>query len=124
MSEWRKLIDVNRNEGHGKYGHILDPGSGDTVRAYVYYNSDGTIDEKKTYTDYYYRQLHKDDEDIDNEDKDDEDEDNENKNKKEGCLTKLWKAPFRLLWWLVKKALVILSLGVLSGLLNSDDDKN
>lgn len=39
---------------------------------------------------------------------------------KEGCLTKLWKAPFRLLWWLIKQALVILSLGMLSAWLNND----
>ena len=40
---------------------------------------------------------------------------------KEGCLTKLWKAPFRLLWWLTKKVLIILSLGLLSSVLSSDD---
>ena len=56
MSKSRELIDVKRNESAGKYSSTLDPGFGDTVQAYVYYNSDGTIDEKKTYTDYYYKQ--------------------------------------------------------------------
>ena len=121
MSKSRELIDVKRNESAGKYSSTLDPGSGDTVQAYVYYNSDGTIDEKKTYTDYYYKQLHKDDDD---ESKDKKDKKAKSSKEKEGCLTKLWKAPFRLLWWLVKKALIILSLGILSGLLNGDDDKN
>lgn len=126
MSKSRELIDVKRNESAGKYNSTLDPGSGDTVQAYVYYNSDGTIDEKKTYTDYYYKQLHKDDEVEDDEVEDDEDKNKKEKpsKEKEGCLTKLWKAPFRLLWWLVKKALIILSLGILSGLLDGDDDKN
>lgn len=125
MSKWRELIDVDRNETAGKYSSTLDPGSGDTVQAYVYYNSDGTIDEKKTYTDYYYKQLHKDDEGKSKDKKDKKEKPSKTKpsKEKEGCLTKLWKAPFRLLWWLIKKALVILSLGVLSGLLNSDDDK-
>ena len=121
MSKSRELIDVKRNESAGKYSSTLDPDSGDTVQAYVYYNSDGTIDEKKTYTDYYYKQLHKDDEVEDDEDKNKKEKPSK---EKEGCLTKLWKAPFRLLWWLVKKALIILSLGILSGLLNGDDDKN
>lgn len=38
----------------------------------------------------------------------------------DGCLMKIVKAPFRFLWWLIKKAFVILSLGLLSGVLNSD----
>lgn len=41
---------------------------------------------------------------------------------KDGCLIKLIKAPFRLLFWLIKKILIILSFGILSGLLNSDDN--
>ena len=38
----------------------------------------------------------------------------------DGCLMKIVKAPFRFLWWLIKKTFVILSLGLLSGVLNSD----
>ena len=55
------------------------------------------------------------------------DKGNEGKDeKKEGCLAKILKAPFRLLWWLtkfiLKNALVILTFGILNGWFDKDKD--
>ena len=48
-------------------------------------------------------------------------------NDKEGCLTKIIKAPFRFLWWLIKFifkiALSILTLGLVNSWFNGDKDK-
>ena len=45
---------------------------------------------------------------------------------KEGCLTKIIKAPFRILWWLIKfilkNALVILTFGLANGWFDDDKD--
>ena len=79
----------------------------------IFYKSDGSIDEERTYTKCYLKQIHKNDKVSDNKKKSSKD--------KEGCLTKIWKAPFRLLWWIFKKALILLSFGILSNLLNSEE---
>ena len=61
---------------------------------------------KKTKMKEYYRTLHPNE-----------------KKEKEGFLAKIIKAPFRLLWWLFKKALILLSFGLLAGILNSEDEE-
>ena len=96
------------------------------IEALVYYNDDGTINEEYTYSDQWKRknklcQYSEENNKKKEEDNKEKAKEGKTSKKKEGCLTKLWKAPFRLLWWLIKKALVILSLGLLSGFLNSDD---
>lgn len=83
--------------------------------AEVYYKRDGSIDEERTYTKAYLKQIHKNDNGSNTKEKSSKD--------KEGCLTKLWKAPFRLLWWIFKKALILLSFGLLANLLNSEEQK-
>lgn len=46
--------------------------------------------------------------------------------KKEGCMAKIIKAPFRLLWWIIKfilkNLLVILTLGIASSWLDNKKD--
>ena len=81
----------------------------------VFYKSDGSVDEERTYTKTYLKRIHKNDKASKNKKKSSKD--------KEGCLTKLWKAPFRLLWWILKKALLLLSFGLLANLLNSEEHK-
>ena len=103
-------IKIDRSEGW-KYKSTLDNCS-DGYRARVYVDNNGEISK-----DSYSKEFNK---------KNDKTEKTEKKEKKdrkekEGCLTKLWKAPFRLLWWLTKKVLIILSLGLLSSVLSSDD---
>ena len=41
-----------------------------------------------------------------------------NKKDGDGCLVKILKSPFKLLWWVIKKILGILTLGLLSSWLN------
>ncbi len=102
-----KEINIDRSEGW-KYKSTLD-NSSDGYRARVYVDDNGEISK-----DSYSQEFNK---------KNDKTEKKEKKDRKEkeGCLTKLWKAPFRLLWWLTKKVLIILSLGLLSSVLSSDD---
>ena len=105
----------------GKYkttytGTESDPHSATSARTYhealVYYNDDGSIDESMT-----YRRENKEKEKEKKKEKKKEKNKRE-KNNKEGCLAKIIKAPFRLLWWLVKQCLVIVSLGMLNEWLN------
>lgn len=42
--------------------------------------------------------------------------------KKSGCLGKIIKAPFKLLWWVVKWLLIICTAGALTGVLNKDSE--
>jgi len=44
-----------------------------------------------------------------------------NSKQKEGCLTRIIKAPLRFLWWAFKRILGILTLGLISSWLNSDE---
>ena len=100
-------IKINRSEGW-KYQSTHGT-NGDDYHARVYVDDKGEISK-----DSYSQEFNK---------KNDKTEKKEKKDRKEkeGCLTKLWKAPFRLLWWLTKKVLIILSLGLLSSVLSSDD---
>lgn len=45
----------------------------------------------------------------------------EKENDGDGCLMKIIKAPFKLIWWIIKNVLIIVSLGMLSSWLNSDE---
>lgn len=78
---------------------------GDKVYATVYLKK-GKLDEKESLSKEYYMTLHPNE-----------------KEEKEGFLAKIIKAPFRLLWWLFKKALILLSFGLLAGILNSEDEE-
>ncbi len=93
------------------------------------------VDDKgKISKDSYSREYNKKLEDEDskgNDEKPDKngkgDKGNEGKDeKKEGCLAKILKAPFRLLWWLtkfvLKNALVILTFGIVNGWFDKDKD--
>ena len=76
---------------------------GDKVYATVYLKN-GKLDEKKSLSIDYYKTLHPNE-----------------KYEKEGCLAKIIKAPFRLLWWILKKALILFSFGLLANWLNSEE---
>ena len=90
---------------------LKDPHDGSSSQTYyearVIRKSDGSIDES-SYSHNYRKQLHKKDK-------------KEEKNKeKEGCLKRILLFPFRLIWWVVKMVLIIVSLGALSDVLNGD----
>jgi len=116
------IIHVSSEESK-KFANVsgTDPAKGFDVK--VFYNADGSINEEKTYTGAYREKL---------KESRSQDEPKNNKkapkenNDKEGCLTKIIKAPFRFLWWLVKfifkNALVILTLGLANGWFNDDKD--
>ena len=94
--------------------------------ARIHYHEDGSINEEWTYNKTYIEKLHGK-ENIDNsENEADSSKTNENEsdssktNEKEGCLTKIIKLLLKGLWWLTKKILVVLSLGILSSFLEDD----
>ena len=114
-------IEVKRGSSEwAKYANHLS--SSDSDRVTVYYKSDGSIDEDKTYTSTYRNKLA--------EQRGQQTQDTKSKGKteekKEGCLMKIIKAPFRLIWWLLKfilkTVLTILTLGLISNFLNKDKD--
>lgn len=85
---------------------------------------------KDSYSHEYNKKL-EDEDSKGNDEKPDKngkgDKGNEGKDeKKEGCLAKILKAPFRLLWWLpkfvFKNALVILTFGIVNGWFDKDKD--
>lgn len=103
--------------------------NGDDYYADVYVDDNGNIS-KDTYSREYNKKL-EDEDSKGNDEKPDKngkgDKGNEGKDeKKEGCLAKILKAPFRLLWWLtkfiLKNALVILTFGILNGWFDKDKD--
>lgn len=114
-------IEVKRGSSEwAKYANHLS--SSDSDRVTVYYKSDGSIDEEKTYTSTYRNELA--------EQRGQQTQDTKSKGKteekKESCLMKIIKAPFRLIWWLLKfilkTVLTILTLGLISNFLNKDKD--
>ena len=131
-----KDIKIDRSEGW-KYSDRLD--NGDDYYARVYVDDKGKIS-KDSYSREYNKKLEDEDskgndEKPDKNGKGDKDNDkngkgdkgNEGKDeKKEVCLAKILKAPFRLLWWLtkfiLKNALVILTFGILNGWFDKDKD--
>ncbi len=129
-------IKIDRREGW-KYQNTL--GNGDDFYARVYVDDNGNIS-KDNYSREYNKKLEDEDskgndEKPDKNGKGDKDNDkngkgdkgNEGKDEtKEGCLAKILKAPFRLLWWLtkfiLKNALVILTFGIVNGWFDKDKD--
>jgi len=87
--------------------------------AEAWFDEDGNIVEESTYTEHYLKELRGTNGNSENRKKKkvttDEPE-------KDGCLMKMVKAPFKYLgkalWWLTKQVLGILTLGMLSSLLN------
>lgn len=130
-------IKIDRSE-NWKYQTTLGT-SFDNNYARVYVDDNGNIS-KDSYSREYNKKLEDEDskgndEKPDKNGKGDKDNDkngkgdkgNEEKDeKKEGCLAKILKAPFRLLWWLtkfiLKNALVILTFGILNGWFDKDKD--
>ena len=121
-----KNIRIDRREGW-KYQSTHD--NGDDYYADVYVDDNGNIS-KDSYSREYNKKL-EDEDSKGNDEKPDKngkgDKGNEGKDeKKEGCLAKILKAPFRLLWWLtkfiLKNALVILTFGILNGWFDKDKD--
>ena len=117
---------IDRSEGW-KYQTTLENTNG--VRARVWVDDDGNIS-KDSYSREYNKKL-EDEDSKGNDEKPDKngkgDKGNEGKDeKKEGCLAKILKAPFRLLWWLTKfisnNALVTLTLGIANDWFDKDKD--
>lgn len=108
-----KNIKIDRSEGW-KYSDTLGT-NGDDYYARVYVDDEGNIS-KSSYSNEYNKKQGND-EKPNNKGKGNKKKDKKN----EGCLTKILKAPFRLLWWLLKKALVILTFGILSDWLDKED---
>lgn len=116
------IIHVSSEESK-KYANVsgTDPAKGFDVK--VTYNADGSINEKRTYSEGYREQLKKErGQDKPKKEKKKAPKDNSDK---EGCLTKIIKAPFRFLWWLIKfilkNALVILTFGLANGWFDDDN---
>lgn len=115
MGHW-KNVKIDRSEGW-KYQTTLGT-NGDDYSARVYIDDNGEIS-KESYSLKYREENGMNDKP----EKKGKNKSSKEGKEKEGCLTKLWKAPFRMIWWLIKKLLIIISLGMLSGWLNSSDDK-
>ena len=120
-------IKIDRRE-NWKYQTTLGTSFDDNY-ARVYVDDKGNIS-KDSYSREYNKKL-EDEDSKGNDEKPDKngkgDKGNEGKDeKKEGCLAKILKAPFRLLWWLtkfiLKNALVILTFGILNGWFDKDKD--
>lgn len=120
-------IKIDRRE-NWKYQTTLGT-NGDDNYARVYVDDNGIIS-KDSYSREYNKIL-EDEDSKGNDEKPDKngkgDKGNEGKDeKKEGCLAKILKAPFRLLWWLtkfiLKNALVILTFGIVNGWFDKDKD--
>ncbi|MBR6456863.1 MAG: hypothetical protein IKS72_08090, partial [Prevotella sp.] len=82
--------------------------------ARMYINDNGEIE---GYTEEYLKKLELDKK---SEKKEKKSKVNKSGKKKDGCLSKCLKAPFKLLWWIIKNVLIIVSLGMLSDYLNSE----
>lgn len=109
-----KWVNISKDEYlHGGYRYTSRSGAGvDTeYMAKVMYNNDGSIDENSTFS---QSKLKKQDKVKEKKVKTNSGED------KDGCLSKILKAPFKLLWWLLKKILIVVSLGMLGSWLNGD----
>ena len=120
-------IKIDRRE-NWKYQTTLGTSFDDNY-ARVYVDDNGNIS-KDSYSREYNKKL-EDEDSKGNDEKPDKngkgDKGNEGKDeKKEGCLAKILKAPFRLLWWLtkfiLKNALVILTFGIVNGWFDKDKD--
>ena len=120
-------IKIDRSE-NWKYQTTLGTSFDDNY-ARVYVDDNGNIS-KDSYSREYNKKL-EDEDSKGNDEKPDKngkgDKGNEGKDeKKEGCLAKILKAPFRLLWWLtkfiLKNALVILTFGIVNGWFDKDKD--
>ena len=117
-------INIDRSEGW-KYQTTLD-NSSDGYRAKVWVDDNGNISQE-SYSRQYIREKNKE-ELGKNSDKEGKGKKGNGKSgeKKEGCLTKIIKAPFRFLWWLIKfilkNALVILTFGIANGWFDKKDD--
>ena len=120
-------IKIDRSE-NWKYQTTLGTSFDDNY-ARVYVDDNGNIS-KDSYSREYNKKL-EDEDSKGNDEKPDKngkgDKGNEEKDeKKEGCLAKILKAPFRLLWWLtkfiLKNALVILTFGIVNGWFDKDKD--
>ena len=118
-------IKIDRRE-NWKYQTTLGT-SFDNNYARVYVDDKGKIS-KDSYSREYNKKL-EDEDSKGNDEKPDKNgkgnKGNEEKDKKkEGCLAKILKAPFRLLWWLtkfiLKNALVILTFGIVNSWFDKD----
>ena len=98
----------NSSEGGGKF------------YAKMYFNDDGSLNEKLTYSKSYYKKLHPDKPEKNKEKK----EKTTEVKKKEGCLKKILLAPFRLIWWLLKMILKLIGLSFLLSLLGQDENND
>ena len=98
----------NSSEGGGKF------------YAKMYFNDDGSLNEKLTYSKSYYKKLHPDKPEKTKEKK----EKTTEVKKKEGCLKKILLAPFRLIWWLLKMILKLIGLSFLLSLLGQDENND
>jgi hypothetical protein len=120
-------IKIDRSEGW-KYSNTHGT-SGDDYHARVYVDDDGNISHD-SYSRKYIREKNKEElgKNSDKEGKGEKGNDKSGNSgeKKEGCLTKIIKAPFRFLWWLIKfilkNALVILTFGIANGWFDKKDD--
>ena len=110
-----KWVNISQNEYlHSGYKQTARTGAGieTEFKAKVTYNDDGSINEESTFS---QSKLKKQNKVKEKKIKTKSGED------KDGCFTRILKAPFKLLWWLTKKILIVFSLGILGSWLNSDD---
>lgn len=75
--------------------------------AEIFVNKKGKLDELASYKMDYYKQLHP----------------NIAIKKKESFLSKILKAPFRLIWWLLKNSLNIITFGLYAKMMIDEDKK-
>ena len=117
-------IKIDRSEGW-KYSNTHGT-SGDDYHARVYVDDKGEISKDSYSQEYNDKNGNNDKPDKKGNDKKGNDKSGNSGEKKEGCLTKIIKAPFRFLWWLIKfilkNALVILTFGIANGWFDKKDD--
>lgn len=116
-----KVVEELISSGEQWKYSVVGHGSGEDFHARVTYNDDGSINEKETYSTKYYKELHKQD-GSKNKKKKEKSKKSNSKKESDSCLVKILKAPFRLLWWIIKFVLKICGIWFIISIFTGDDD--
>lgn len=100
-----KWINISRRDG---WKYSATSNSGEDYKARIFVNDDGSVD-GASYSNQYKKEMKKSKKEA-----------RKSGEKKEGCLMKIIKAPFRLLWWIFKTFLVIITCGLLKSYLEDE----
>ena len=103
-------ININPSDAW-KYANVFH-GAGDKWEAEVVTDSNGNVTDH-TYSQSYLKQQRK-------QAKAETKKEKKVTSNKESCFKKLIKAPFKILWWIIKKVLIIVTFGALTGMFDEN----